>query len=38
MTRDQVASEKAKVRLDTASAHQETEGWLEIAVGIQESG
>jgi len=30
MTRDQVASEKSKVRLDTASAHQETEGWPEL--------
>ena len=27
MTRDQVASEKSKVRLDTASAHDEAVGW-----------
>ncbi|MET0545025.1 MAG: DUF1465 family protein [Caulobacterales bacterium] len=30
MTRDQVASEKEKVRLDTPSAHQETAGWIEL--------
>ncbi len=30
MTRDQVASEKSKVRLDTASAHDEAEGWSEL--------
>lgn len=30
MTRDQVAAEKSKVRLDTASAHDETEGWSEL--------
>lgn len=30
MTRDQVASEKAKVRLDTASAHDDAAGWAEL--------
>ena len=30
MTRDQVASEKSKVRLDTASAHSEAAGWSEL--------
>jgi regulator of CtrA degradation len=30
MTRDQVASEKSKVRLDTASAHDEAAGWGEL--------
>jgi regulator of CtrA degradation len=30
MTRDQVATEKAKVRLDTASAHAEASGWTEL--------
>src|SRR5690606_589403 len=30
MTRDQVASEKAKVRLDTASAHEDAAGWNEL--------
>ncbi|PTE06702.1 DUF1465 family protein [Mesorhizobium helmanticense] len=30
MTRDQVASEKSKVRLDTASAHDEATGWAEL--------
>ena len=30
MTRDQVASEKSKVRLDTASAHAEATGWDEL--------
>lgn len=30
MTRDQVAAEKAKVRLDTPSAHQDTLGWDEL--------
>lgn len=30
MTRDQVASEKSKVRLDTPSAHQDTLGWDEL--------
>lgn len=30
MTRDQVASEKSKVRLDTASAHDDAEGWSEL--------
>lgn len=30
MTRDQVISEKAKVRLDTPSAHQDTSGWDEL--------
>jgi len=30
MSRDQVATEKAKVRLDTASAHSEATGWGEL--------
>jgi regulator of CtrA degradation len=30
MTRDQVASEKSKVRLDTASAHNDAAGWSEL--------
>ena len=30
MTRDQVASEKSKVRLDTASAHADAAGWSEL--------
>ncbi|MEO9336443.1 DUF1465 family protein [Mesorhizobium sp. SB112] len=30
MTRDQVAAEKSKVRLDTASAHDEAAGWSEM--------
>lgn len=30
MTRDQVASEKSKVRLDTASAHDDAPGWSEL--------
>lgn len=30
MTRDQVTSEKSKVRLDTPSAHQDTAGWDEL--------
>lgn len=30
MTRDQVASEKSKVRLDTASAHSDAAGWGEL--------
>jgi len=30
MTRDQVASEKSKVRLDTASAHEDVPGWAEL--------
>jgi regulator of CtrA degradation len=30
MTRDQVASEKSKVRLDTASAHEDAPGWGEL--------
>lgn len=30
MTRDQVAAEKAKVRLDTASAQDDTPGWSEL--------
>ncbi|QDY99976.1 DUF1465 family protein [Nitratireductor mangrovi] len=30
MTREQVASEKSKVRLDTASAHEEAAGWNEL--------
>ena len=30
MTRDQVASEKSKVRLDTVSAHEDAAGWSEL--------
>jgi regulator of CtrA degradation len=30
MTRDQVASEKSKVRLDTASANNDAAGWVEL--------
>jgi regulator of CtrA degradation len=30
MSRDQVAIEKAKVRLDTASAHADADGWTEL--------
>ncbi len=30
MTRDQVASEKSKVRLDTASAHDDAPGWVDL--------
>jgi regulator of CtrA degradation len=30
MTRDQVASEKTKVRLDTASAHDDAAGWVDL--------
>jgi regulator of CtrA degradation len=30
MTRDQVAAEKAKVRLDTASAHDNAPGWADL--------
>lgn len=30
MSRDQVATEKSKVRLDTASAHAEAAGWAEL--------
>ncbi|WP_159586270.1 DUF1465 family protein [Chelativorans xinjiangense] len=30
MTREQVAVEKAKVRLDTASVHEDTPGWAEL--------
>jgi regulator of CtrA degradation len=30
MTRDQVASEKTKVRLDTASAQEDVAGWTEL--------
>ena len=30
MTRDQVASEKSKVRLDTASAHDDAAGWADL--------
>ena len=32
MTRAQVAAEKSKVRLDTASAHEEAAGWSELPV------
>lgn len=30
MTREQVAAEKAKVRLDTASASEQSEGWMDL--------
>ena len=36
MTRDQVASEKSKVRLDTASASAESSGWNELPADFRE--
>ena len=36
MTRDQVASEKSKVRLDTASAHENADGWIELPEGFRD--
>jgi regulator of CtrA degradation len=36
MTRDQVAAEKSKVRLDTASAHEEAAGWSELPAAFVE--
>ncbi len=36
MTRDQVASEKTKVRLDTASAHEDAPGWAELPAAFKE--
>lgn len=36
MTREQVASEKAKVRLDTASAQDSTPGWNELPVAFRD--
>jgi len=36
MTRDQVASEKSKVRLDTASAYEDAAGWSELPVEFVE--
>lgn len=36
MTRDQVASEKSKVRLDTASAQQNVSGWDELPDAFRE--
>src|SRR5690554_5802501 len=36
MTRDQVASEKTKVRLDTASVQSDTPGWLELPDAFRE--
>jgi len=36
MTRDQVASEKAKVRLDTASAPEGAQGWAEIPAAFRD--
>lgn len=36
MTRDQVASEKTKVRLDTASAQEDTAGWSEMPAAFRE--
>jgi regulator of CtrA degradation len=36
MSREQVASEKAKVRLDTASAHDNAPGWPELPAAFKE--
>jgi len=36
MTRDQVASEKTKVRLDTASAQDDTAGWSEMPAAFRD--
>jgi regulator of CtrA degradation len=36
MTRDQVASEKAKVRLDTPSAREDSAGWSELPQAFRE--
>jgi len=36
MTRDQVASEKSKVRLDTASASADSSGWHELPAAFRE--
>src|SRR5262245_61557833 len=36
MTRDQVASEKSKVRLDTASAHDDAPGWDELPADFRD--
>ena len=36
MTRDQVASEKSKVRLDTASANADSTGWNELPADFRE--
>jgi len=36
MTREQVAAEKAKVRLDTASAHETAPGWPELPDAFKE--
>jgi len=36
MTRDQVASEKTKVRLDTASAQEDTAGWSEMPAAFRD--
>lgn len=36
MTRDQVASEKSKVRLDTASANDDAPGWTELPADFRE--
>ena len=36
MTRDQVASEKSKVRLDTASANDDAPGWAELPADFRE--
>jgi regulator of CtrA degradation len=36
MTREQVAAEKAKVRLDTASAHEDAPGWPELPAAFKE--
>ena len=36
MTRDQVASEKSKVRLDTASANDDSAGWKELPADFRD--
>jgi regulator of CtrA degradation len=36
MTRDQVAAEKAKVRLDTASAPEAAQGWVEMPAAFRD--
>lgn len=36
MTRDQVATEKLKVRLDTGSAQDDTPGWMDLPAGFKD--
>jgi regulator of CtrA degradation len=36
MTREQVATEKSKVRLDIASAHDSTPGWIDLPAAFRE--